>query len=57
MSWMALVRGPRDHLKLFRKLAPEKVVYDLAANPRKRKRTELKNGELPTLVTSSKFLW
>ena len=54
---MALVRGPRDHLKLFRKLAPEKVVYDLAANPRKRKRTELKNGELPTLVTSSKFLW
>ncbi|CAL1152064.1 unnamed protein product [Cladocopium goreaui] len=46
----------QKHLALFQAKLPDKQLYDLSANPNKRRRVETKESALPCLTTSS-TLW
>lgn len=46
----------KKHLDRYRRLQPDKNIYDLSQNPESRCRTELKDGSLPTLQTNT-VLW
>ena len=50
------IRSQKYHLSKFRALMPGKKFFDLSANAAKRKRTDLCDGSLPCLTTSSQ-LW
>ena len=50
------LRSQQKHLALFQAKLPDKQLYDLSANPNKRRRVETKESALPCLTTSS-TLW
>ena len=51
------LRSMQVHLKRYRKLYPNKLIFDLSQTPEDRGRTDLKDGSMPTLARSSTNLW
>ena len=51
-------RSMKKSLGIYRHRFPGKLVFDLSQDAKSnRGRTDLRNGELPTLATSSSYLW